>query len=297
MNQKNDVFLEPEADARWLRRGMEWVGKMLLELLLLALIITALLPFWWMISGGFKPLADLFVFPPRLWPSRWVTAGYDLVFQFFPFVWRNFLNSVLVSGLSSVGVILSTSLGAFAFSRMRFRGKETIFNLALVTLMVPWVVLLIPRFIMFKSVGWVDTLLPLIVPHFFGSAYFLFMLRQFYASIPPELEEAAMIDGASWPQIYALISLPIIKPALITMFLFTFLDSWNDLLTPIIYLNGLENLTLTSLMAGIRDAYHSGAMMHAEMAGATITVVPIVIIYLFTQRYIVSSMTFSGLKG
>lgn len=268
-----------------------------MELLLLVLIITALLPFWWMISGGFKPLVDLFVFPPRLWPSRWVVSGYELVFKYFPFVGKNFLNSVLVSGLSSIGVVFSTSLGAFAFSRMRFRGKEVIFNLALISLMVPWVVLLIPRFIFFKYLDMIDTLYPLIIPGFFGSSYFLFMLRQFYSSLPAELEEAAMIDGANWPQIYALISLPIIRPALITMFLFTFLDSWNDLLTPIIYLNGLENLTLTSLMAGIRDAYHSGSMMHAEMAGATITVFPIVIVYLFTQRYIVSSMTFSGLKG
>jgi ABC-type glycerol-3-phosphate transport system permease component len=283
----------------WLdiKRWVKPVLKLIPELLMLFLIVTALLPFWWMVSGGFKPLADLLVFPPRLWPSRWVTDGYELVFNSFPFVWKNFLNSVLVAGLSSIGVIFSTSLGAFAFSRMRFRGKDFIFTLALITLMVPWIVLLIPRFMLFKSLGWIDTLLPLIVPNFFGSAYFLFMLRQYYSTMPAELEEAAMIDGASWPQIYLLISLPIIKPALITMGLFTFMDSWNDLLNPIIYLSGLENMTLTSLMAGMTDAYHSGSMMHAEMAGATITVIPIMIVYFFTQRHIVSSLTFSGLKG
>jgi ABC-type glycerol-3-phosphate transport system permease component len=258
--------------------------------------VLALLPFWWMLSGGFKPLADLLVFPPRLWPSKWSLYGYRKLFDYFPFL-RNFWNSVMISGLSTFGTVFSSSLSAFAFSRMRFRGKNIIFALILSTMMIPGVIFMIPRFIMFKFVGWLNSPLPLIVPSFFTSAYFIFMLRQFFSTLPSELEEAALIDGASWPRIYFSISLPLIKPAVMTMALLTFRGSWNNLIGPIIYLSKLEQLTLTAAAAYIRSSYHTGENMPIEMAAATITVIPILIIYLFTQRYIVQGLTFSGIKG
>jgi len=266
------------------------------NLLLLAMCLLALVPFWWMLTGGFKPLADLFVFPPRMWPSKWSLYGYKKLFDYFPFM-RNFWNSVVIASLSTVGTVVSSSMAAFAFSRMRFKGKKVIFSLILSTMMIPGVIFMIPRFIMFRFVGWINTPLPLIVPAFFTNAYFIFMLRQFFVGLPGELEEAAIIDGASWPRIYAAISMPLIKPALITMALFTFRGSWNDLLGPIIYLSKLEQLTLTAASAYLRNSYHTGESLNIEMAAATITVVPVMVLFLWGQRFIVQGLAFSGIKG
>ena len=274
----------------------QFAGRSFLNFILLILSAMALIPFWWMISSGFKPLADLFVYPPRMWPSRWTLFGYQKLFDYFPFL-RNFWNSVVISTLSTVGSVISSSMAAFAFSRMRFKGKKPIFAVILSTMMIPGIIFMIPQFIMFRVIGWINTPLPLIVPRFLTNAYFIFMLRQFFATLPAELEEAATIDGASWPRIYASISMPLIKPALVTMALFTFRGSWNDLLGPIIYLNKLEQLTLTAASAYLRGSYHTGETMNIEMAAATVTVVPIMILFIFAQRYIVQGLAFSGIKG
>ena len=180
---------------------------------------------------------------------------------------------------------------------MRFKGREVLFGIFLSSIMIPGIIFMIPQFIIFRTVGWINTPLPLIVPSYFTNAYFIFMLRQFFATLPPELEEAAQIDGASWPRIYFSLSLPLIKPALATMALFTFRGSWNNLLGPIIYLSKLEQLTLTAAAAYIRSSYHTGENMPIEMAAATVTVVPLLVLFIFTQRYIVQGLTFSGLKG
>jgi ABC-type glycerol-3-phosphate transport system permease component len=287
-----------ETTHRWNRQvqlALSVVRRLVLNVVLLALSVLALLPLWWMVIGGFKPLSDLFAFPPRLWPSRWILDGYKKLFYYFPFL-RNFWNSVWMSSVSTFGALFSTSIAAFAFARMRFRGKDMLFAAMLSTMMIPSIIFMIPRFIMFKTVGWVNTPLPLVVPSFFASAQFVFMLRQFFHTLPGELEEAAQIDGASWPRIYFSISLPLIKPALVTMGLFTFRSSWNSLLGPIIYLNSLEQLNLTAAAAYLRTVFDSGENMSAQMAMATLTVVPLLALFVFAQRYIVRGMVFSGLK-
>ena len=270
--------------------------SLILNLLLLGLSLLALVPFWWMLTGGFKSLGDLFVFPPRLWPSKWSLDGYQRLFRYFPFM-RNFANSVVISGLSTFGNLFSSSLAAFAFARMRFRAKEFFFMLFLGTLMIPGIVYLIPQFMIFRYLRWINSPLPLIVPAFFSNAFSIFLLRQFFSTLPAELEAAAKIDGANWPRIYVSISLPLIKPALVTLGLLAFMGSWNDLLGPIIYLSKLEQLNLTAAAAYLRTSYHSGENQNVEMAAATITVVPLLLVFIFAQRYIVSSLVFSGLKG
>jgi multiple sugar transport system permease protein len=207
------------------------------------------------------------------------------------------MNSVVISGLSTFGNLLSSSLAAFAFARMRFPGKNFFFMLFLSTLMIPGIVYLIPQFMIFRYLHWINSPLPLIVPAFFSNAFSIFMLRQFFSTLPAELEAAAKIDGANWPRIYFEISLPLIKPALVTLGLFAFMGSWNDLLGPIIYLSKLEQLNLTAAAAYLRSSYHSGENQNVEMAAATITVVPLLLVFIFAQRYIVSSLIFSGLKG
>lgn len=269
--------------------------RLVLNLLLLVLSILALVPFWWMVTGGFKTLGDLFAYPPRLWPTRWSLEGYRRLFDYLPFA-RNIFNSVMISGLYTFGVLLSSSLAAFAFARMRFRGREVLFMLLLSTMMVPGVVCLIPQFMVFRFLHWINSPLPLIVPGFFSHAFYIFMLRQFFTTLPPQLEESAKIDGASWPRIYVSISLPLIKPALMTMGLFALMGSWNDLLGPIIYLSKLEELNLTAASAYLRASYHTAEYQNVEMAAATITVLPLLVLFIFAQRYIVSSFIFSGIK-
>ena len=272
------------------------IARFTLNALLLTLSILALLPFYWMVIGGFKSLGDLFAFPPRFWPTKWSTRGYWKLFRYFPFL-RNFLNSVYISGTSTIGTLLSSSMAAFAFSRMRFPGKNLLFALFLSTMMIPGVVYMIPQFMIFRAFRWINTPLPLIVPSFFSNAGTIFFFRQFFSTLPAAMEEAAKIDGASWPRIYLEVSLPLIKPALVTLGLFAFMGSWNALLGPIIYLSKLEQLNLTAAMAYIRGSYHSGENQDVEMAGATVAVLPLLVVFLFAQKYIVRSLVFSGIKG
>lgn len=272
------------------------LGHLLLNVLLLGLSMMAMVPFYWMVIGGFKPFGDLFAFPPRFWPSRLATEGYFKLFRYFPFI-RNFANSVMISTTSTFGVLFSSSLAAFAFARMRFPGKNVFFALFLSTMMIPGIVTMIPQFMIFRFLKWLNSPLPLIVPSFFSSAGTIFFFRQFFTTLPAAIEEAAKIDGASWPRIYFEVSLPMIKPALVTLGLFAFMGSWNELIRPIIYLSKLEQLNLTATMAYIRGSYHSGENQDVEMAAATIAVLPLLILFVFAQKHIVSSLVFSGLKG
>jgi len=286
----------PRLPSRSYLPALRIVARLLLNAVLLVLSIMALIPFYWMLIGGFKSLGDLYAFPPRFWPQKWSINGYRKLFRYFPFL-RNFFNSVLISTTSTVGTLLSSSMAAFAFSRMRFPGKNVFFALFLSTMMIPGVVYLIPQFMIFRFLRWINTPLPLIVPSFFTNAGTIFFFRQFFSTLPAAMEEAAKIDGAGWPRIYLDVSLPLIKPALVTLGLFAFMGSWNELLGPIIYLSKLDQLNLTAAMAYIRGSYHSGENQDVEMAAATVTVLPLLLVFLFAQKYIVRSLVFTGIKG
>lgn len=272
------------------------LGHFVLNVFLLGVSVMALVPFWWMLISGFKSFGDLFAFPPRLWPTKWSIEGYTKLLRFFP-IFRNFANSVIIATTSTFGVLFSSSLAAFAFARMRFPGKNLFFGLFLSTMMIPGIVYMIPQFMIFRQLKWINTPLPLIVPSFFTNAGTIFFFRQFFRTLPVAIEEAAKIDGAGWPRIYFEVSLPLVKPALVTLGLFAFMGSWNALLGPIIYLSKLKQLNLTAAMAYIRGAYHSGENQDVEMAGATIAVLPLLLVFVVAQRYIVSGLVFSGLKG
>lgn len=271
----------------FLRKGVS-------HLLLLIGCLAMALPFVWMFLSSLKTDPEIFIFPPRLLPRTPQWSNYLAVMDAMPFSWFVF-NSFKIALLSVIGQLLSCSLAAYAFARIRFPGREAVFVAWLACLMIPAQVYLIPQYVLFRSFGWLDTHYPLFVPSFFGAAFGTFLLRQFFMTIPSELEDAARIDGCSRFGIYWRIFLPLAKPALATLGVFVFMSSWNNLLGPVVYLSTYEKMTLTVGLAFFRGQYTTQWAL--LMAGAVISVIPILVIYAVAQQYFVRGVVLSGLKG
>ena len=256
-----------------------------------------LLPFGWLVRSSLcddraviQPLERLGDFvPPSAHPEN-----YPAVFEAAPFL-RYLLNTVLVTGGVVLGTVLSSSLCAYAFAFCRVRYSRTVFYGVLATMMLPGVVTLIPVFILFRELGWVDTLKPLIVPAFCGSPFAIFLFRQFFLGIPRELVEAARIDGATNLQIYAQIVLPLSRPVVITVAIFAFMGAWNDFIGPLIFLNSQENWTLqlglSSFMGQVANQWN------LLMAATVMVLVPVLVVFFALQRYFIRGIAFTGLKG
>jgi multiple sugar transport system permease protein len=251
-------------------------------------------PFYWMVATSLKTEARVFAFPPEWIPSPPVIDSYRYLFTELPFTTYVY-NSMKISFLWTLGVVISSSLAAYAFARIRFRGRETLFLITLAALMIPGQITMIPIYVIMSRIGWVDTQLPLIVPAYFGSAFGIFLMRQYFMTIPHELNDAAKIDGCSHFGIYWRIMMPLAKAVLATLALISFMGSWNDLLGPIIYLYREQLFTLPLALTRFRGQYYTEwANM---MAGATVSLVPIFLVFLFTQQYFVRGVVLSGLKG
>lgn len=263
-------------------------------LLLVLTAVTMLFPFYWMVATSFKTEARVFAFPPEWVPNPPILDNYRYIFTELPFT-RYVFNSLKVSLLWTLGVVLSSSLAAYAFARVRFRGRDTLFMITLAALMIPGQITMIPLYVVMARIGWVDTQLPLIVPAYFGSAFGIFLLRQYFLTIPQELNDAAKIDGCSHFGIYWRIMMPLSKAVLATLALLAFMGSWNDLLGPIIYLYREQLFTLPLALTRFRSQYFT--QWANMMAGATVSLVPILLIFLFTQQYFVRGVVLSGLKG
>lgn len=263
-------------------------------LILLALGLLFSVPFLWMVSSSLKRGIDVFVFPPKWIPSPIMWSNYVELFRVLPFL-RFFGNSTYVSLLSTIGQVTSCALAAYALSRPKFWGRDAIFYILLATMMVPGQVTIIPRFLIMRSLGWLDTHLPLYVPHFFGGAFGTFMLRQFFLNLPRELDDAAAIDGCGRLRTLLTIYLPLAKPAIATLSLFVFMDAWNELLGPIIYLSSPKKMTLTVGLTFFQGQYATD--WHLLMAGAVVSIIPTVIVYLLAQRYFVSGIMMGSVKG
>ena len=270
------------------------IGPAARYLLLLMLTVVMLGPFLWMISASLQGQGDVFRVPPRWIPDPPRFSNYREVAERVPFV-RFFMNSVKVAGLATLGQVLSCSLAAYAFARMKFRGKDVLYVILLATMMIPAQVTMIPSFMIMRFLGWIDTHYALIVPAFFGGAFGTFLLRQFFMTIPQELEDAARIDGAGKFRIYWQVILPLSKPALATLGLFTFMAYWGDLLGPVIYLSSAEKMTLTVGLANLQ----AGAMATRYdllMAGALVSIVPMLVLFVFAQKWFVRGITMTGMK-
>lgn len=222
--------------------------------------------------------------------KAWAPEALDETFN------RYLLNTIIITVLGIIGVLLSSTLVAYAFARFRFPGRDILFLIMISTMMIPVQVTMIPTFILFKYLGWIDTFAPLIVPTFFGGGAFnIFLMRQFFMTIPYELDDAAKIDGCNYFQIFSIILLPLVKPALATVAIFGFVYNWNDFLNPLIYLNSTSNYTLALGLQTFTTMY--GTDYNLMMAASTIVLLPILIIFFFGQRYFIEGVATSGLKG
>lgn len=273
-------------------------GRVLIWLALCAGSVVMVLPVVWMVSTSLKEPAQVFRFPPEWIPNpvRW--RNYPDALTAMPFG-RYVMNTLIITVLNMVGVLFSASLAAYGFARLRFPGRDVIFWILLSTLMLPQAVVLIPRYIEFRYLGWIDTWKPLIVPNFFasgvGGVFYMFLLRQFFRTIPGELSDAARVDGASEFRIYWQIIMPLSRPALIVVLIFTFLDNWNNFQEPLIFLSTPEKFTVALGLASFRGLFTT--QWHLLMAATTVTILPVVVLFLILQRYFVRGVVLTGLKG
>jgi multiple sugar transport system permease protein len=260
---------------------------------LLAGTFVMLLPFVWMVSTSLKLEGAVFAFPPEWIPNpiRW--GNYPETWTSAPFNWYLF-NTAFVAVTVTTLEVLTSSLAAYSFARLRFPGRDRIFLLYLGTLMIPGQVTIIPNFVLMKYLGWTDTYWALIIPPAF-TAFGTFLLRQFFMTIPVELEEAAKIDGASYPRIYATIILPLSGPALSTLAVFAFMTQWNNFLWPLIVTNSNHMRTFTVGLRFFVDEYNT--KYHYLMAGSVMSIIPIIVVFVFFQRYFVRSIKLTGMGG
>jgi len=282
------------------RQRQSLVSRLAIHLVLLLLSLMALIPVLWMISSSLKASTEIFVTPIEWLPRTLRWGNYVEAFTRAP-IMRYFWNTMIVCGFSVLGVLLSSSLVAFSFSRLRWPGRNFFFGLLLATMMLPGIILIVPRFLMFSylfswPVRWVGTFLPLIVPAYFAThGLFVFLIRQFFLGIPVELDDAARIDGASSLRILWQIFVPLSKPVMITVVILSFMQFYNDFLEPLVY---LKPATWT-LAVGIRAMNDSAYATSWELVFATGTfmLAPMVIIFFIAQRYFVEGVTLSGFGG
>jgi multiple sugar transport system permease protein len=256
-----------------------------------------LFPFWWMISSSVKGLNDIFRFPPPLFPANPNWSNFAEVFSYQPFALQ-YANSLSISTVVTIGVLLIASLSGYAYARIVFRGRSAFFLLVLCALMIPAEVTIIPNFRMMTALNWINTHVPLIIIPIFGagSVFGTFMMRQFFLQLPREIEESGMLDGLNRFGIFTRIALPLARPALGALAVLTFLVSWNAYLEPLLYVNDLPLFTLPLALANFVDAYGT-PLWHLQLAATTLAVVPVLLVYVFAQRQIIDSFMQTGVKG
>jgi len=286
--------LSPSASRARIRARKKGLRKLPAYIMLTLLAILFAIPFIWLLSTSLKSPRQIFVFPPQWIPNPFVWENYPRSTTFIPF-WRYMGNTLYVTLFNVIASVAVCSFVAYGFARIKWPGRNIVFLVLISTLMIPYPVTLIPTFLIFRDLGLVNTLNALTVPALFGSAFYIFLLRQFYMTIPMELSQAAKIDGASEFQIYWRIILPLAKPALAVVALFAFIANWNDFLGPLIFLNDKNNYTLAIGLYGFfgRSRTEWGLLM----AAATLMIAPIILLFFLTQRTFIEGITLTGLKG
>jgi ABC-type glycerol-3-phosphate transport system permease component len=276
------------------------LGRVALRVMIYAIILIGgaflMIPFLWMLSASLKDEAEVFASPPIWIPSTFHFNNYPEALTIIPFA-TFFRNTAIITALNLVGETFSCALVAYGFARLRFPGKGVLFMLVLSTMMVPFYVTMIPRFILFRSLGWNNTFLPLTVPLFFGGAgFFIFLFRQFFLTIPFEIEDSARIDGAGTSTCFARIILPLSKPVLGAVAIFTFIFHWNDFISPLIFLNSQQNYTL-ALGLRMLQVSQGGMRWNYLMAASFAVMLPCLLLFFFFQRIFIQGVVFTGVKG
>ncbi len=282
-------------------KRQRWIGRTLLYAVATVASILFMLPFAWTVFSSLKTPSELYLFPPRWFPATPQFYNYVEVFDVAPYG-RWLWNSVIVAGLATFGAVFSAAITGYSFARFRYPGRNLIFILTLSTMMLPAEVTLIPLYLLFNKIGWLDSYKPLIVPAFFGGgAFLIFMMRQFFMTIPMDLDEAARIDGASYLRIFFQILIPLSLPALATAAVITFIGDWNSFLFPYIILNTKEKFTI-----GIGIKYFQTVASNIDsmeprenllMAASLMMTAPIILLFFVAQRYFVRGIVMSGIKG
>ena len=264
------------------------------HLALLALGLFFFLPFYWLVSTSLKADAEVFAMPPVWVPKQLLWGNFVRAVNYVPFG-MYLKNTMIICVLSVAGALFSSSLVAYSFSRIQWPGRNALFLVLLATMMLPGQVTMIPVFSIFRSLGWVDTFNPLVVPHFLGTAFYVFMLRQFFLTIPLELSDAAKLDGCTEWDTYRWVILPLARPALATVGLFTFINAWNDFGGPLLYLNDERKATLS---LGLQQfVSQHGAEWSLLMAASTLMTLPILVLFFFAQKTFIQGIAVTGLKG
>ncbi|RIK35585.1 MAG: sugar ABC transporter ATP-binding protein [Chloroflexi bacterium] len=297
MSRARPVVLPQVRGAR-LRR---YIGRAILYVVVIGAAALFTLPFLWTVLSSLKTPGELFTYPPVWFPKVPQPQNYAEVFERVPFA-RWLANTALVALLATAGAVLSSALVGYSFARFRYPGRDLIFVLTLSTMMLPVEVTLIPLYLLFTKIGWLDSYKPLVVPSYFGGgAFLIFLMRQFFMSIPKDLDEAARIDGASYLRIFAQILMPLSVPALATAAIITFMGHWDSFLYPFIFLNDKLKFTVA---VGIRYfqsvAGNADSMEHTEhllMAASIMMTAPIILLFFVAQRFFVRGIVMSGIKG
>lgn len=275
------------------RRG--YIKKVILYVFLICGALICLFPFYWMFRSSFMDIGQIFIMPPKMFPDPVVTTNYSEALEVMPYF--KYLINTLIIVISNVGgAILSASICAFSFSRLRWIGRDKIFLVLLTSLMMPGIVTMIPTFVMWSKLNLTNSLIPLVLPIWFGGGvYNVFLFRQFFMGIPKELDEAAYVDGASFFQVYWKIVLPLSKSVMVVVGLFSFLNSWNDFMGPLIYLNDQAKFTLSLGLQLFQGSY--GAQWNLLMAASVLVLLPAMLVFFLGQKHIIEGIATTGIKG
>ena len=270
--------------------------RLLWYIIMILVSLVFCFPVLYLIFTGFKTPQETVAFPPTLIPKKWTLSAYEEGLSSGIFS-KYLLNSIFVSGMVVIGTVSSAALVGFVFARLRSRMKNFLFMLVLATMMIPSSVTLIPVYSIYSKIGWIDTYLPLIVPAFTGGgAFSIFLIKQFFEAIPNELVESSKIDGAGWFTIFWKMFLPNSKPVLLVVIIFAFVNSWNDFFAPLIFLINPEKFTVAIGLNTFRNSYGAAMDIAPLMAMATLSVLPILLLFVFAQKYFVQGITTTGLK-
>ena len=275
-------------------RPVSLMQRVITHAVLVILSVIFIIPFFWMVTGSLKTDSQLDAFPIVWFPDTITLQNYIYGLQVVPFA-QYVGNTLLICLFSVIGAVFSSAFVAYGISRINWPLRMPLFVIILATTMIPFYVTVVPLFTLFRSMGWANTYLPLILPHFFGAPFFIFLLRQFFLTIPRELSDAAKVDGANELSIFFRIILPLAKPALATVALFQFLNSWSDFLGPLIYLSDPGKYTVSLGLTFFQGQYSTeyGALM----AASTVMLIPVIILFFFAQRTFIQGITLTGVKG
>lgn len=277
------------------RKRLELIGLITLQIIMTLVVISFLIPTLWMISSSLKHTTEVFVHPIVWIPENPQWKNYLKIFDVLPFA-RFAWNTVIVTGMAVLGTLVSSAMVGYSFARLRWPGRQFFFALMVSTMMLPEIVTLVPRFIEFRSFGWIDTFYPLTAPYWFAiSTLYIFLIHQFFRGLPMELEEAALIDGANRFQILTKILLPLAKPVIATIIVFSLIQHYNAFLEPLIYLNSMDNWTLALGIRAINDSNVKN--WELVFAAGTLMFIPVFVLFTFAQRYFVQGIALTGFGG